>query len=50
MFAYIKGSLEEKSNNNVVIDTMGIGYKIYMSENSINSVGEIGDSVKIYTH
>lgn len=50
MFAYIKGSLEEKSSNYVVIDVMGIGYKIFMSDSSINSIGEIGDKVKVHTH
>ena len=50
MFAYIKGSLEEKSNNYIVVEAMGIGYKIFMGESSINSLGEIGDNIKIYTH
>lgn len=50
MFAYIKGSLEEKSNNYVVIETGGIGYKIFMSEPAINQLGDIGDLVKVYTH
>lgn len=50
MFAYIKGSLEEKSNNYVVIETGGIGYKIFMSEPAINEVGSIGDLVKVYTY
>ena len=50
MFAYIKGSLEEKSSNYVVIETGGIGYKIFMSEPAINEVGSIGDLVKVYTY
>lgn len=50
MFAYIKGSLEEKSSNYVVIETMGIGYKVFMGEAVINTLGEIGDIVKVYTH
>lgn len=50
MFAYIKGSLEEKSNNYVVIETGGIGYKIFMPEPTINQLGNIGDLVKVYTH
>ena len=50
MFSYIKGSLEEKSNNYIVVEAMGIGYKIFMGESSINSLGEIGDNIKIYTH
>ena len=50
MFAYIKGSLEEKATNYVVIDVGGIGYKIFMSDISINEIGEIGDRVKVHTH
>lgn len=50
MFAYIKGSLEGKANNYVVIDVSGIGYKIFMSETAIENIGEIGDIVKVYTH
>ena len=50
MFAYIKGSLEEKMSNYVVVDTMGIGYKIFMSKSARGRAGEIGDAVKIFTH
>lgn len=50
MFAYIKGSLEEKSTNYIVIDVNGIGYKIFMSNMSINEIGEIGNKVKVHTH
>ena len=50
MFAYIKGTLEEKSTNYVVIDVGGIGYKIFMSNISINEIGELGNTVKVHTH
>lgn len=50
MFAYIKGTLEEKSNNYVVIDVGGIGYKIFMSDNSIQEIGESGVNVKVHTY
>ena len=50
MFAYVKGSLEGKANNYVVIDVSGIGYKVFMSETAIENLGEIGDQVKVYTH
>lgn len=50
MFAYIKGSLETKQNNYVVIDVQGIGYKVFMPSNSIEKLGEIGDIVKVYTY
>ena len=50
MFAYIKGSLEEKSNGYVVIDVCGIGYKIFMSDAAIQNIGELGNVVKVHTY
>lgn len=50
MFAYIKGTLEEKGNNYVVIDVGGIGYKIFMSDISIQGIGELEDVVKVHTY
>ncbi len=50
MFAYIKGSLEMKLNNYVIIETGGIGYKIYMTDTSIDRIGEIGTNVKVHTY
>ena len=50
MFAYIKGSLEIKTNNYVVIDVNGVGYKIFMSQKGIETLDEIGNIVKVYTY
>ena len=50
MIAYIKGSLEAKNLDNIVIDVGGIGYKIFMSINSIERIGEIGTIVKVHTY
>lgn len=50
MFAYIKGKLESKASNYVVIDVSGIGYKIFMSGSSIDKLGDLGEVVKIHTH
>lgn len=50
MFAYIKGSLEEKGNGYVVIEAGGIGYKIFMSNISSVTLGEEGSFVKVHTH
>lgn len=36
MISYLKGSLEVKNIDYVIIDVGGIGYKVYMSSNSIN--------------
>lgn len=50
MLAYIKGSLEMKFDNYVVIDVGGLGYKVFMSEKAIEDLGNIGDTVKVHTH
>ena len=71
MFAFVKGSIEEKSSgyvvdtleavlwvifsytelsNEILIETGGIGYKIYMTEPSIEVLGEIGEKVKVHTY
>ncbi len=50
MYAYIKGTIEEKSNSYVVIENNGIGYKIFMSESSIQKLGERGEKIKIHTY
>lgn len=50
MFAYIKGVLAEKGENYVVIDVMGIGYRVFMPNSSINNVGEIDEQVKVHTY
>ena len=50
MFAYIKCSLEMKFKNYIVIDVGGLGYKIFMPENDINSVGDIGEIIKVFTY
>lgn len=50
MFAYIKGSLEVKTNGYIVIDVNGIGYKIFMSETAIKKLGAIGEIIKIHTY
>ena len=50
MFSYIKGCLKVKTNGYIVIETNGIGYKIFMSETSIEKLGEIGSTVKVHTY
>lgn len=50
MYAYIKGILEIKGNDYIVIENSGIGYKVFAPISTINKLGEIGDTVKVYTH
>ncbi len=50
MYAYIKGTLEEKTNTFIVVENNGIGYKIFMSESAIQKLGEKGEKLKIHTY
>lgn len=50
MFVYIKGSLEMKSSGYIVIDINGLGYKIFMSQNNIDSIGELHNIIKVFTY
>ena len=49
MISYIKGTLEIKAKDYIVVDVGGIGYKIFMSETAINEL-EKGKEVKVYTY
>ena len=50
MFAYISGTLVNKGINDVIIETGGIGYRIFMPQNSIRNMPEIGQKVKVHTY
>ena len=50
MYSYIKGILEMKFNNYIVVENGGIGYKIFMPQSTIEKIGDVGNTVKVYTH
>ena len=50
MLAYIKGTLEMKMTEYVVIDVGGLGYKVFMSDVGIEKLGNIGDTIKVHTY
>ena len=50
MFSYIKGTLEVKALNYIVVDVNGIGFKIFMSQSAIQRLEETGKTVKIFTY
>lgn len=49
MISYIKGTLEIKAKDYIVVDVGGIGYKIFMSETAINEL-EKGTEAKVFTY
>lgn len=48
MIAYLKGELITKSEEYVIIEVQGIGYKVYMSKKSIDELKE--KEVKVFTY
>lgn len=50
MFAYIRGRLEQKQNEYLVVEANGIGYKIFAPVTTIQAAGPVGEEVKIYTY
>lgn len=50
MLAYIKGELAMKQTGCIVVDVGGLGYKIYMADSGIETIGNIGEKIKVYTY
>ena len=50
MYAYIKGRLEYRHNDYIVVEANGVGYKINTSLSTIESAGQVGTDIKVYTH
>ena len=50
MFAYLKGILEVKSEDYIVIDVNGVGYKVYMPKSCIQELVDCGEKIKVHTY
>ena len=50
MFSYIKGTLEEVTEGQIVVDCHGIGYQIQTSNDILDVLPSIGADLKIYTY
>ena len=50
MIAYIKGTLSIKAKEYIVVETNGIGYKIFMPLSTITKLDDIGKEVQIFTY
>ena len=50
MYAYIKGTLEETTEDSVVVEAGGIGYNIKVSTATAELLPGVGNEVKIYTY
>ena len=50
MYSYIKGTLEEVSEDLIVVENNGIGYNIHISARMLDALPVRGEQVKIYTY
>jgi holliday junction DNA helicase RuvA len=50
MYAYIKGKLEVRGGDYVIIEAGGIGYKVFTSLSTIEAAGQPGHEFKAFTH
>ena len=50
MYAYLKGTIEDIAEDNLVIEAGQIGYNVKVSARTLNALGSIGSFVKIYTY
>lgn len=50
MYAYIKGRLEYRHSDYIVVEAGGIGYRINTALSTIEATGQIGAEIKVYTH
>lgn len=50
MYAYFKGEIIEKSTTSVVIECNGVGYSIDVSSRTLQNMGDLGETGKVYTH
>lgn len=50
MYAYLKGIIEEISEDNLVLDVNNIGYNVKISAGTMTRLPAIGEFIKIYTY
>ena len=50
MIGYISGKLIDKNETSILIDVNGVGFEIGVSQNTMYSLGNIGEIVSVYTY
>lgn len=50
MYAYLKGTIEDITEDNLVLEVNQVGYNIKISARTVNALEGIGSFVKIYTY
>jgi Holliday junction DNA helicase RuvA len=50
MLAYVKGTLAEKSTDEVIVDVEGLGYRVMIPTSTYQSLPDTGETVKLHTY
>lgn len=50
MISYIQGKLVEKSPTQVVVETNGVGFRLWIPLSSFEAFGEVGKEIRVLTH
>lgn len=50
MISFLVGTIEEKYENTVVVDVNGVGYELTVSNNTLVSLPQTGETVKVLTY
>lgn len=50
MYAYIKGRLEVRGGDYIIIEAGGVGYKVFTSLTTLEAAGQTGHEFKAFTH
>ena len=50
MISYIKGTLERRGESDIIVETGGIGYRIFVSPATLAKLPQTGETVQIFTY
>ncbi len=50
MISFLVGILEEKRENQIVINVGGVGFELLISNNSLSTLPLIGETIKVFTY
>lgn len=50
MIYSLEGTIEDKKDKFAVIGVGGVGYKVFMSGDTLSKISEVGEKTKVFTH
>lgn len=50
MISYLKGKIKSKTDECIVLDVQGVGYKVFLSQSTLKKIGKENDQVGLHTY